>query len=150
MSKPPASPDETAPPDQGEAANDYEVGYGRPPVATRFKPGQSGNPKGRPKASKNLSTLVREKMQAKVPVREAGRERRMSKAELGVTEMINRFAKTGDPKLYILLKEQEGGSGGSGAVGHPKTAAEQQQSDEDKLAWFLERNRISEPDGGVS
>lgn len=30
----------------------YEVGYGRPPQATRFKKGQSGNPKGRPKAAK--------------------------------------------------------------------------------------------------
>ncbi len=26
----------------------YEVGYGRPPVASRFQPGQCGNPKGRP------------------------------------------------------------------------------------------------------
>lgn len=32
---------------------DYEVGYGKPPKATRFKPGQSGNPKGRPKGAKN-------------------------------------------------------------------------------------------------
>lgn len=32
----------------------YEVGYGKPPAATRFKPGQSGNPRGRPKGSKNI------------------------------------------------------------------------------------------------
>jgi hypothetical protein len=31
----------------------YEVGYGKPPVESRFKPGQSGNPRGRPKGSKN-------------------------------------------------------------------------------------------------
>ena len=31
----------------------YDVGYGKPPVATQFKPGQSGNPKGRPKGAKN-------------------------------------------------------------------------------------------------
>jgi hypothetical protein len=35
------------------ASPHYEVGYGRPPVETRFKPGQSGNPRGRPKGSKN-------------------------------------------------------------------------------------------------
>src|SRR5260370_17883013 len=29
--------------------NDYEVGYRKPPVATRFKKGQSGNPSGKPK-----------------------------------------------------------------------------------------------------
>lgn len=33
--------------------NDYAVGHGKPPEATRFKPGQSGNPKGRPKGKKN-------------------------------------------------------------------------------------------------
>lgn len=150
MSKRPPSPDETAPPDQSEAPQDYEVGYGRPPVATRFKSGQSGNPKGRPKASKNLSTLACEQLHARVPAREGGRERRMSKGAIGVARMVNRFVETGDPKLYILLKEQEGVSGGSGTVGTPETTAEQQQSDADKLAWFLEQNRTSERDGGQS
>lgn len=31
----------------------YEVGYGKPPAATRFKAGKSGNPRGRPKGSAN-------------------------------------------------------------------------------------------------
>jgi hypothetical protein len=35
------------------ASPDYEVGYAKPPVECRFKPGQSGNPRGRPKGSKN-------------------------------------------------------------------------------------------------
>ena len=40
------------------ATHAYAVGYGRPPVHTRFKPGQSGNPKGRPKGRSNYSTIV--------------------------------------------------------------------------------------------
>jgi hypothetical protein len=36
---------------------DYEVGYAKPPVKTRFAPGQSGNPRGRPKGSKNRKGL---------------------------------------------------------------------------------------------
>jgi Family of unknown function (DUF5681) len=40
--------------------NDYKVGKGRPPLSTRWKPGQSGNPKGRPKGAKNMMTCFRE------------------------------------------------------------------------------------------
>src|ERR1044071_9515333 len=46
-------------PDRGKAlsrrptSSDYEVGYAKPPMATRFAPGRSGNPRGRPKGSKN-------------------------------------------------------------------------------------------------
>ena len=52
------------PPKRSKKSSDgnHSVGYGRPPEATRFKPGQSGNPKGRPKGSKNLRTLFAEEL----------------------------------------------------------------------------------------
>jgi hypothetical protein len=40
-----------------KSERDYEVGYGKPPVAKRFKPGQSGNPSGRRKGTKKSSVL---------------------------------------------------------------------------------------------
>jgi Family of unknown function (DUF5681) len=51
-------------------AGSYKVGKGRPPSATRWKPGQSGNPKGRPRDSKNLEALLTEALSEKVPVQE--------------------------------------------------------------------------------
>lgn len=41
---------------------EYEVGYGRPPTHTRFQPGKSGNPNGRPKGSKNTKTILMEEL----------------------------------------------------------------------------------------
>ena len=135
----------------GAPQGDYEVGRGRPPVATQFKAGQSGNPKGRPKASKNLSTLTREKLQAKVPVREGGRERRMTKAEIGVTKMVNRFAETGDPKLFsMLLKQLESSPGQSEVYAGATSVAdvEEHASREKIMAWLREQSKSSESAGG--
>lgn len=56
-----------------------KVGYGSPPVSTRFQPGKSGNPAGRPRGSKNLATLVRRAMYEKVTITENGRRRTVTK-----------------------------------------------------------------------
>jgi hypothetical protein len=59
----------------------YTVGYAKPPTASRFKPGQSGNAKGRPKGRKNFKTLIRNAMTAKISIQEGGRNRQVSKLE---------------------------------------------------------------------
>jgi len=46
------APAESDTPNRRAAAGQYEVGYGKPPVATRFVKGQSGNPNGRPRKPK--------------------------------------------------------------------------------------------------
>lgn len=89
----------------GKGQCDDKVGYGRPPEANRFKSGQSGNPSGRPKGSKNLATLARNHLRSMVTVRENGRERRMSKLDVGITKMINRFAEKGDLRLFCDLNK---------------------------------------------
>ena len=55
---------------------DYKVGYKRPPLHTRFRKGQSGNPRGRPRGSKNFSTLLTEALNEPVVVTEDGRRRK--------------------------------------------------------------------------
>lgn len=49
--------------------DDYEVGYRKPPKAHQFKPGQSGNPKGREKGSRGLKTDLKAELEARMTIR---------------------------------------------------------------------------------
>ena len=65
----------------GRRSADYAVGYGKPPAATRFQPGQSGNPKGRPKGGETIRTAICKVMAEPIVISEGGRKRRMSALE---------------------------------------------------------------------
>jgi len=71
------------PPKKSKKSSDgnYSVGYGKPPEETRFKSGQSGNPKGRSKGSKNFSTHFEEELSQQVTLVENGKPRRMTKRQ---------------------------------------------------------------------
>ncbi len=80
----------------------YEVGYKRPPKASQYKPGQSGNPKGRPRGAKGINTLARETLTAKVRVRTPDGEKRMSKMEAVLQKTVE-LAMKGNARAIILL-----------------------------------------------
>jgi hypothetical protein len=61
------------------AKKDYPVGYGKPPKHTQFKPGKSGNPKGRPKGIRNLNTDLEEELSLKILVTEGGQQQQTTK-----------------------------------------------------------------------
>jgi hypothetical protein len=86
-----------------EHKGDYEVGYAKPPRHTRFKKGQSGNPKGRPVGAKNLSTLLSEALNEPVIVTENGRHRKITKRQAMITQLVNRSATADFRALKILL-----------------------------------------------
>ena len=90
----------------GEA--DYTVGFGKPPAAHQFKPGQSGNRRGRPRGRINIATALRDAVQQMRPVTIGGKPREMSTLDVMTRKQIEKAA-AGDSKafhvVFDLLKE---------------------------------------------
>jgi uncharacterized membrane protein YheB (UPF0754 family) len=81
---------------------EQRVGYRRPPLTTRFRPGQSGNPRGRPRGARNLSTVVAAALSERVAINENGRRRRITKLEAAIKQLVNRAA-SGEARATQLL-----------------------------------------------
>jgi hypothetical protein len=76
---------------------EYRVGPGRPPKEYRWKPGQSGNPKGAPRKPKSirpdLQALFERALSCKVTLRQGEQEKIITKAAAGIEQLVNQFAK---------------------------------------------------------
>ena len=90
------------------AGEQEPAGDPRPPRSTRFRPGQSGNPRGRPKGAQSLRGLVASALGERVEAKENGRRRRITKLEAAVKQLVNRAA-NGDQRatqfVFALLGE---------------------------------------------
>lgn len=86
---------------------EYEIGFGKPPRENRFVKGVSGNPKGRPKGSMNLSTVINKIGGEPINVTENGRIRTITKNEAVVHQLMKK-ALSGDlraMKDYLRLQQ---------------------------------------------
>jgi hypothetical protein len=79
-----------------------DVGYGRPPREHQFKPGQSGNKRGRPKGSKNEGTIMSELFNRRIEIRQNGSVRKISLLE-GIFIKFAEDALKGNPKSAAFL-----------------------------------------------
>ena len=81
---------------------DYEVGFKRPPVATRFKPGNPGNTKRRPKKRPTVGQIIEGSLKTKVTVMENGRSKTMTAEEV-IIRKLTLDAAGGDKRAIQTL-----------------------------------------------
>ena len=87
-----------------ESDRHYSVGYGKPPLPSRFARGRSGNARGRPKGTKNLKTLIRQAMTASISIKEGTNSRRLSKIEGVVLRQLQNALKADDRSAMAVIK----------------------------------------------
>ena len=80
----------------------YEVGFGKPPAGSQFKKGQSGNPRGRRKGSRNLKTDLLEELHDRIAVSERGKRRTLTKQQ-ALLKRLMQEALSGNLKATALL-----------------------------------------------
>ena len=84
-------------------APSYAVGYGRPPKATQFAKGESGNPRGRPKGTRTVGAMLQEILRQKIAVTENGRTRRLPALEVILRRLANDAMRSEPRALKLLL-----------------------------------------------
>ena len=82
---------------------DYEVGYKKPPEHTRWKPGQSGNPRGRPKKVKDFEKLLDIELSRTLRITEGGQQVTLTKREVILKSLVNDALKGDLRALKMLL-----------------------------------------------
>jgi hypothetical protein len=128
------------------------VGYGRPPVQTRFKPGQSGNPKGRRKGQRNVHTVVDEALSQRITIREGNRTRSVTKLDAVIVTMVNAALK-GDAKAQASLMAIMRSLGMTGEPPQATTTEPFTPDDQSLIADYFRRHgstlqQLTDNDGG--
>jgi Family of unknown function (DUF5681) len=117
----------------------YEIGYAKPPTHTRFKPGQSGNPKGHRRGSRSLKTIIEDALNETVTIREGGRIRKLPKREALVRTLVNGALMKDAKSLQALLAMMRA----TGLIAEEPVALPAQElspEDETLIAEFLRRH----------
>lgn len=127
-------------------SRDYEVGYGKPPNATQFQKGQSGNPAGLRRGSKNLSTIIEEELEQRVVIRENGKQKTITKRRASMKQLVNKAASGEHRALQILINYLNEIEKRTATV---DDAPQFNDVDQEIVSGILERwQRVKQNDGG--
>ncbi len=120
-----------------ETERDHAANYRKPPLHTRFKKGQSGNPRGRP--AKNLPALVVAALNEPVYVTANGRRRRITKREAVIAQLVNKSASADLRATKMLIDIMKDIEKKAGIAPPPETSLT--PADEEVIEQFVARLR---------
>lgn len=81
----------------------YEVGYRKPPKDGQFKPGKSGNPKGRPTGSRSIGALLQDILQQRIPVTEGNKTSRLGVLAVILRRLANDAMRSDHKAIKLFL-----------------------------------------------
>jgi len=112
------------------------VGYCRPPVAKQFKPGQSGNPRGRKKGVKNVAAIFNEALYRPVKIRTPGGVKTLPRIK-AIVEVIMNKALAGDIPAVSKILELGHKLGGFEFLANSTSSSPHRESAREKLARLI-------------
>jgi hypothetical protein len=115
-----------------------KTGYRKPPANSRFRPGQSGNPKGRPKGSLNVTTVLMKTLREKVVINENGKRSKITKLEAYLKQLVNKAA-SGDLRAITHLSSMVSAAGEQTAVDGNSSTEPINERDQKVLTDILKR-----------
>lgn len=86
--------------------DDYDVGYRKPPLHSRFQKGKSGNPSGKRARDPTINELIRAELDETIQITENGKTKRVTKRQAIVKKLIQK-AMQGDPRAQKQVMEAQ-------------------------------------------
>jgi hypothetical protein len=117
------------------ADKEYDIGYGKPPEETRFPKGKSGNPKGRPKGSRNTYKLLEDLLAQKVTITQDGKPVRIPKKVAILLQAVNSAIKGDLKAISAIIPHMLVSDAKNEALG--RDTAELRKEDKELIKQFL-------------